>query len=56
MEMVHFKKLNVNLQMISKALISTSLFFTFQVFGEQYALTVMTNSKGNVSKSISHLS
>ena len=32
------------------------LLFTIQLFGEQYALTVMTNSKGNVKKFISHVS
>ena len=56
MEMVHFKKLSANLKMINKSLIITSLFFTFQLFGDQYALTVITNSKGKDNKSFSHVS
>ena len=32
------------------------LFFAFQVFGEPYALTLITYSKGNVNKFISHVS
>tara|TARA_Y100000589_G_scaffold241044_1_gene228577 strand:+ start:419 stop:721 length:303 start_codon:yes stop_codon:yes gene_type:complete len=42
--------------MINKFLIIISLLFTIQVFGDQYALTVITNSKGNDNKSISHIS
>ena len=56
MEMVHFKKLNANLKMIIRLLIILSLLFTFQAFGDQYALTVITNSKGNDNKSVSHVS
>ena len=42
--------------MINKFLIIISLLFTIQVFGDQYALTVITNSKGNDNKSVSHVS
>ena len=56
MEMVHFKKLNANLKMIIRPLIIFSLLITFQAFGDQYALTVITNSKGNDDKSVSHIS
>ena len=56
MAMVHFKKLNANLKMINKILIIIFLLFTFQVLGDQYALTVITNSKGNDNKSVSHVS
>ena len=56
MEMVHFKKLSANLKMISSFLVVTSLLFTIQAFGDQYALTVITNSKSNESKSVSHVS
>ena len=56
MEMVHFKKLNANLKMIIRSLTILSLLFTFQVFGERYALTIITNSKGKDNKSVSHVS
>ena len=56
MEMERFKKANVNLEMIIRLLIVLSLLFTFQAFGDQYALTVITNSKGNDNKSVSHVS
>ncbi len=56
METVHFKKLNANSKMINRLLIPILLFFTFQAFGDQYALTVITNSKGNDNKSVSHVS
>ena len=56
MEMVHFKKLNANLKMIIRLLIILSLLITFQAIGNQYALTVITNSKGNDNKSVSHVS
>ena len=56
MEMVHFKKLNANLKMINKILIITLLLITFQAIGDQYALTVITYTKGNDSKSVSHVS
>ena len=52
----HFKKLNANLKMINKILIIIFLLFTFQVLGDQYALTVITSSKGNDNKSVSHVS
>lgn len=42
--------------MINKTLIIIFLIFTFQVLGDQYALTVITNYKGNDDKSISHVS
>ena len=42
--------------MINKILIITFLFFTFQLFGDQYALTVITNSKGKDNKYVSHIS
>ena len=42
--------------MISKILIIISLLFSVQAFGDQYALTVITNSKGNANKSVSHIS
>ena len=32
------------------------LLFTFQALGNQYALTVITNSKGNENRSVSHIS
>ena len=32
------------------------MLFTFQVLGEQYALTVVTKYKGNNDKSVSHVS
>ena len=42
--------------MINKTLIIILLLFTFKVLGNQYALTVITNYKGNNNKSISHIS
>ena len=42
--------------MIDKILITILLLFTFQVLGEQYALTVVTKHKDNNDKSISHVS
>ena len=42
--------------MIDKVLIITSLFFTFQLLGDQYALTVITNSKGKDNNFVSHVS
>jgi hypothetical protein len=42
--------------MIIKLLIILSLLFTFQAFGDQYALKVITNSKSNHNKSVSHAS
>ncbi len=56
MDMVHFKKLNANLKMINKILIIIFFLFTFQVLGDQYALIVITGSKGNDNKSVSHVS
>ena len=53
METAHFKKLNANLKMTNRLLFTASLLLTFQAFGDQYALTVITNSKGNNNKSIS---
>ncbi len=41
---------------INKTLIIIGLLFTIQAFGDQYALTVITNSKGNNNKSVSHVS
>ena len=56
METVHFKKLNANLKMINRLLFTASLLFTFQAYADQYALTVITNSKGNDNKSVYHVS
>ena len=56
MEMVHFKKLNANLKMINKLVILLVVLYIGQVFGNQYALTVFTNYKGNDNKSVSHIS
>ena len=42
--------------MINKILIIICLLFTITAFGNQYALTVITSSKGNDNKSVSHIS
>ena len=56
MEMEHFKKLSANLKMINSLLVIAALLFTFQASADQYALTVITTSKGNNNKSVSHVS
>ena len=56
MDMAHFKKLNANLKMINKTLIITVFLWTMHAFGDQYALTIITSSKGNDDKFISHIS
>ena len=56
MKMVHCKKLNAYLKMINRILLIILLLFTFQALGNQYALTVITNSKGNENRSVSHVS
>ena len=56
MGMVHFRKLDAYLRMINKILIIIFLLFTFQVLGDQFALTVITSSKGIDNKSVSHVS
>ena len=42
--------------MINKTLIITVFLWTIHAFGDQYALTVITSSKGNDDKFISHIS
>ena len=42
--------------MINRLLIILPLLFTLQAYGDQYALTIITNSKGNDNKSVSHVS
>ena len=42
--------------MTNKILILIGLLFSIQAFGDQYALTVITNSQGNDSRSVSHVS
>ena len=56
MGMVYFKKLSANLKMKNKILIIIFLLFTFQVLRDQFVLTVITSSKGNDNKSVSHVS
>ena len=53
--MVHFKKRNANLKMINKLVILLTVLYAGQVFGNQYALTVFTNYRGNDNKSVSHI-
>ena len=42
--------------MTNKILILIGLLFSIHAFGDQYALTVITNYQGNESRSISHVS
>ncbi len=42
--------------MISNLLVIASFLLSFQAFGNQYALTIITNSKGNDNKFVSHIS
>ena len=56
METVPFKKLNANLKKINRLFFTALPLFTFQAFGNKYALKVITNSKGNDNKFVSHVS
>ena len=42
--------------MIHSVFIVIVLLFSYKVFSEQYALTIVTTSKGNYNKSVSHVS
>ena len=56
MTMALFKRLSVNLKIIHSIFLLMALLFSSKVFSQQYALTILTTSKGDYNKSVSHIS